>query len=346
MCQLCHSDEMENTELMRVQTKAGQSWTDTMPGRFGMVGDSPIMHQLFQQINIVAKAQGPVLITGESGTGKELVAQALHQQSDRAEAPFLVVNCAGIPQELLETEFFGHVKGAFTGAGQSRTGLLQQAHGGTLFLDEIGDMPIALQAKLLRALQDGSVRPVGHNTEDQVDVRIMAATHSNLRQKVAEGVFREDLFYRLETFVIDLPPLRERGKDKELLAEMLLKQLADDQSKAIEGFSAEAIALLHQYDFPGNIRELQNLIERAVAFCDGGQIEASHLSLRLNQNHTFKAAGYQFDQDDLLAGPALPTLAELQQRYVRKVLDEVGGNKRQAATMLGIGRKTLYRWLE
>ena len=319
-------------------------------GFHGMFGRSTAMRNLFEQIKVIARAQGPVLINGESGTGKELVAKALHDESDRTDAPFLAVNCAGIPQELLESEFFGHASGAFTGANKARKGLLQQANGGSLLLDEIGEMPMALQAKLLRALQDGSIRPVGQDTEEQVDVRIIAATHRDLKQKVEDGSFREDLFYRLETFAMAVPPLRDREDDCELLAQQFLQSLAVAQGKTIKGFSEPALAKLRAYSFPGNVRELQNVVERAVAFCAEDWIQAGHLPARLNQpaeqNQTLPpATTHEFD-GALLAGPVLPTLDQLQKRYVRKVLEEVGGNKRRAAALLGIGRRTLYRWLD
>lgn len=319
----------------------------------GIWGKSQAIRTLFDQIRVVARAQGPVLINGESGTGKELVAKALHAESERADGPFLAVNCAGIPQELLESEFFGHAAGAFTGARKARNGLLQEAQGGTLLLDEIGEMPLTLQAKLLRALQDGSVRPVGQDTEVQVDVRIIAATHRDLKQKVTEGSFREDLYYRLETFAIQIPPLRQREDDLELLAQQFVRQNAVAQGKAIQGFSDQALALVRVYPFPGNVRELQNVVERAVAFCDGEWIEPRHLPGRLLETLNDKDPGITIVPDSfseqerrLLEGKVLPTLDELQKRYVQLVLDEVQGNKRRAAALLGIGRRTLYRWLD
>ncbi|KDE40981.1 MAG: sigma-54-dependent transcriptional regulator [Nitrincola lacisaponensis] len=319
----------------------------------GIWGKSQAIRTLFDQIRVVARAQGPVLINGESGTGKELVAKALHAESERADGPFLAVNCAGIPQELLESEFFGHAAGAFTGARKARKGLLQEAQGGTLLLDEIGEMPLTLQAKLLRALQDGSVRPVGQDTEVQVDVRIIAATHRDLKQKVTEGSFREDLYYRLETFAIQIPPLRQREDDLELLAQQFVRQNAVAQGKAIQGFSDQALALVRVYPFPGNVRELQNVVERAVAFCDGEWIEPRHLPGRLLETLNDEGPGITIVPDSfseqerrLLEGKVLPTLDELQKRYVQLVLDEVQGNKRRAAALLGIGRRTLYRWLD
>lgn len=318
-------------------------------GFHGIFGQSSVMRHLFEQIKVIARAQGPVLINGESGTGKELVAKALHLESDRARKPFQAVNCAGIPQELLESEFFGHAAGAFTGANKSRKGLLQEVNGGTLLLDEIGEMPMALQAKLLRALQDGSIRPVGQDTEVQVDVRIIAATHRDLKQKVDEGSFREDLYYRLETFTLSVPPLRDREDDKEILAQQFLQTLVVAQSKAIKGLSSEALAVIRQYAFPGNVRELQNIIERAFTFCSEEWVQVSHFPARLAQPDAVVEAApthAQKDQTELLEGSVLPTLDQLQKRYVRMILQQANGNKRRAAALLGIGRRTLYRWLD
>lgn len=319
-------------------------------GFHGIIGQSRAMRSLFDQIRIIARAHGPVLITGESGTGKELVAKALHAESDRSSGPFLAVNCAGVPQELLESEFFGHAAGAFTGANKARKGLLQEAHGGSLLLDEIGEMPLSLQAKLLRALQDGSIRPVGQDTEEQVDVRIIAATHRDLRQKIEEGCFREDLYYRLETFTLSVPPLREREEDRELLAQRFLRQMSTSQGKYVSGFTEPALSRIKHYAFPGNVRELQNVIERAVAFCAEDKIRLEHLPSRLTDAYiaqeTESVSHKNVDESKLLAGPMLPTLDELQKRYVRMILQEVDGNKRRAAALLGIGRRTLYRWID
>ena len=313
----------------------------------GMFGNSEAMRRLYEQIRVVSRAQGPVLVSGESGTGKELVAKAIHAESDRAQGPFLAVNCAGIPQELLESEFFGHASGAFTGADRVRKGLLQEADGGTLMLDEIGEMPLSLQAKLLRALQDGSIRPVGQDKEEKVNVRIVAATHQDLQQKVGNGLFREDLYYRLETFTLTVPALRQRAEDLELLAQRFLEEFAVSQGKQIEGFSEEALSLLQTYTFPGNVRELQNMMERAVAYCRQGLIQPEHLPERLRQGQRQTAGPLSENlQNQLLEGPVLPTMEQLQKRYARMVLEQAQGNKRRAAALLGIGRRTLYRWLD
>lgn len=310
-----------------------------LQGPGGIIGASRVMRQLYSEIEQIAAADGSVLILGESGTGKELVAQALHQQSQRSDGPFLAVNCAGIPSELLESEFFGHAAGAFTGARNARAGLLKEADGGTLLLDEIGEMPLALQAKLLRVLQEGTMRPVGSDQEVRVDVRILAATHQDLEQRVAAGEFRADLFYRLETFSLSVPPLRQRGDDIELLAEYFIDQLHQQQPKPVQGLSAEARDLLYGYRFPGNVRELQNAIERAYTFCDSDFIEPEHLPARLRQNESAQVAAP-------VSTPAhWPTMQELQADYVRKVLVYTEGNKQQAARILGVTRRTLYRWL-
>lgn len=316
----------------------------------GLFGKSTAMLRLCEQVRTVARADGPVLILGESGTGKELVAQAIHAESERAEGPFLAVNCAGIPRELLESEFFGHARGAFSGAEKARKGLLQEAHGGTLMLDEIGEMPQALQAKLLRALQDGSIRPVGQDTEERVDVRIIAATHQDLSKKVADGSFREDLYYRLETFTLPVPPLREREEDVVLLARRFLQEFALRQDKHIQDLSPDALRLLAPYPFPGNVRELRNVIERAVAYCQGSRITAQDLPDRLRAAQPDSGgdgpSAKSEDEQYLIQGNILPTLDELQKRYARLVLQRVDGNKQRAAALLGIGRRTLYRWLD
>lgn len=315
----------------------------------GLIGRSERMRQLFEQIRLIARANGPILILGESGTGKELVARALHAESERAEGPFLAVNCAGIPGELLESEFFGHVAGAFTGARKTHKGLFARAEGGTLLLDEIGEMPLALQAKLLRTLQDGRIRPVGSEQEEQVDVRIVAATNQNPPDLIRAERFREDLFFRLETFTLQVPPLRERDEDRELLARHFLRRHAAALDRRIGGFTDAAMALLRHYPFPGNVRELGNALERAVAFCDGERIEPGHLPARLRSGDTgagtSPGTAATAIPAGLLEGPVWPTLEELQRRYIHHVLQQVGGNKRRAAALLGIGRRTLYRWL-
>ena len=317
----------------------------------GMIGQSPAMQQLFQQIRQIAAAEGPVLVQGESGTGKELVARALHDQSSRRDGPYMVVNYDGIPSELMESEFFGHAAGAFTGARSQRAGLFQQANGGSLLLDELGEMPLALQAKLLRVLQDGKVRPVGSDHEIQLDVRIIAATNRNLTEAVADGSFREDLFYRLETFGLQVPPLRARGEDILKLTEFFLTRFNARQKQSIKGFSDAALGLLQQYSFPGNIRELQNAVERAATFCDTVLIEAHHLPQRIREQTgapllPANTAVIPQQPNQPADADALPTLETVQRQYIHQVLAATDGNKRRAADILGITRRTLYRWIE
>jgi len=312
----------------------------------GMLGRSRVMRGLFDQIRQLARAEGPVLVIGESGTGKELVARAVHAQSERAKGPFLAINCAGLPAELLESEFFGHVTGAFTGANRAHKGLFQQADGGTLFLDEIGEMPLPLQAKLLRVLQEGTIRPVGAERELSVDVRIIAASNRPLETEAGREAFREDLFFRLETFILQVPPLRDREEDLELLAAGFVAHFAARGGRPVRGIAPAALAQLRRYPFPGNVRELQNAIERAVTFCHGRSIELEHLPSRIAdyRDDRARSAGTEL-LAQLSDGPLLPTLEELELRYIEHVLKLVDGNKRRAAALLGIGRRTLYRRL-
>ena len=327
-----------NRQLAEIQ--ASQNGGDNL----GLVGDSPAMARLRTEIRQVARSQAAVLINGESGTGKELVARAVHQQSDRAEQAFLAVNCAGIPPDLMESEFFGHEAGAFTGARQGRKGLFAEASGGTLLLDEIGEMPLALQAKLLRVLQEGSIKPVGSDHEEAVDVRILAATHVDLMKAVEQKEFREDLYYRLETLSLSIPPLRERGEDVELLAMHFLKEACRRHNRGFIKLSDVTLRVLRDYPFPGNVRELSSAIERAVTFCEGDTIQPEHLPERIRKR--------QGASPQPLAAPGSvnlsewPTLEALQQDYVSRVMAAVEGNKRRAAQILGINRRTLYRWLE
>ena len=247
-----------------------------LPGRFGMIGGSPAMLEVFSVLSKIVRTEVTVLVLGESGTGKELVARALHQQGRRRKGPFLAVNCAAISPQLLESELFGHVKGAFTGAHKGRKGYAESADGGTLFLDEIGEMSFDLQAKLLRFLQDGEIRPVGGNVVKTVDVRVVAATNRDLLTRVREGHFREDLYYRLAVIAIEMPPLRQRKEDLPHLARFLLARNAAEGLPSAE-IDPEAVAKLQSNDWPGNIRELQNELTRAAAFAKGGRITGSDI---------------------------------------------------------------------
>jgi len=310
-----------------------------LEGRYrfeNLLGKSPAMQAVFALIGQAAPGDANVLITGESGTGKELVAKALHYNSPRAERPFVPVNCAAIPASLLESELFGHVKGAFTGAVKARRGLFREAEGGTLFLDEIGDMAPELQAKLLRAIEDRVVRPVGSDETISVDLRLMASTNKDLLARIREGLFREDLYYRLAVIPIQLPPLRERREDIPLLAEHFLRRAAAASGKAIRGFTPEAMAALLRHPWPGNVRELENVVERAVTLAVADQIPAQ--ALLLDASATPAPAA-------LLAQAARrPTLEELTAEYVSLVLREAGGDKAKAAEILGVSKRTLYRW--
>ncbi|MDI5933615.1 sigma-54-dependent transcriptional regulator [Halomonas kalidii] len=325
---------------------------DAPPDHFhGIVGESETMQTLFHDAARLARSDAPILILGESGTGKELLARAIHAESPRADAPFIGVNCASIPAELMESEFFGHVKGAFTGAGDSRQGLFQAAHGGSLFLDEIGEMSPGLQAKLLRALQEKTIRPVGAEREEPVDVRIIAATHRDLEQEIEDGNFRSDLFYRLETFSLRIPPLRERNGDIDRLVAALIDKHAEAQGKTIDKVDPTALQALLCYPYPGNVRELENAIMRAVTLAEGGRLSHADLPERIRGHGVEQRRSASEAQASQALAPSAaqqgwPSLEDVEKRYIRKVLEATGGNKRRTADILGIARRTLYRRLE
>lgn len=309
----------------------------------GLIGDHESMVRLRSEIRQIARSNASVLICGESGTGKELVARAIHRANGRHAKPFVAINCAGIPAELMESEFFGHEAGAFTGARQARKGLFAEAHGGTLLLDEIGEMPLALQAKLLRVLQEGMVKPVGSDQEEPVDVRILAATHVDLLKAVGDGSFREDLYYRLETLSLRVPALRERGDDVDLLAMHFLREAAQRHQRGFLKLSEVCSRTLMDYPFPGNVRELASAIERAVTFCEGDTVLPEHLPERIRKRKSSPSASRSVRAEEAMS--EWPTLENLQQKYVAEVMQAVKGNKRRASQILGINRRTLYRWL-
>lgn len=300
-----------------------------------IIGKSPGMREVFDLIRRVAPASANVLISGESGTGKERVARAIHDQGPRRANGFVPINCTAIPESLMESELFGHAKGAFTGAFAKKRGLFEEAEGGTIFLDEIGDMNLALQAKLLRVIQERRIRAVGENIDHDVDVRIIAATHKDLKAAIKNGTFREDLYYRLSVIPIVIPPLRHRREDIAILAEHFLKKYSAANRSQVVRLSPEAIARLIDMPWEGNVRELENVIERAVVLARGATIEARDLSGNAEGNveSFFEAAG----------NGTLPTLDDIEKRYFKFILDKTGGRKEKAAQILGVNRRTLYR---
>lgn len=300
-----------------------------------IIGKSPGMHEVFDLIRRVAPASANVLISGESGTGKERVARAIHEEGPRKAKKFVAINCTAIPEALLESELFGHAKGAFTGAIGKKRGLFEEAEGGTIFLDEIGDMNLGLQSKLLRVIQERKIRAVGENVDHDVDVRIVAATHKDLKAAIKNGTFREDLFYRLSVIPIMIPPLRHRREDIPLLAEFFLKKYSAANNSQIHKFSQQALARLIAMTWEGNVRELENVVERAVVLARGTEIEA----------HDLPAPGEGNVESFMEANNmgTLPTLEEIEKRYFKFILDKTGGRKEKAAQILGVNRRTLYR---
>jgi len=305
-----------------------------------LLGASPAMKEVYDLLERVAESESTVLVTGESGTGKELVARALHRRSKRASGPFVAINCAAMPEQLLESELFGHTKGAFTDARTARPGLFVQAKGGTIFLDEIGDMPLGLQPKLLRALQERSVRPVGGDHETPIDVRVVAASNRDLETAIEERKFREDLYYRINVIHVELPPLRARGADVLLLAQHYLEHFAAQSQKDVRTLDAEAAERLSAYAWPGNVRELANCLERAVALTRSESIGCADLPEKIRNYRTSHVLVAATDPSELVP------LEEVEKRYILRVLEAVGGNKTLAAQVLGLDRKTLYRKLD
>jgi DNA-binding NtrC family response regulator len=323
--------EEENRRLRRAVDRTSS---------FGdLIGESPAMREIFAMIRKVAHGRSSVLITGESGTGKEVVARTLHYHGSRADRPFVPINCTAIPEGLLESELFGHVRGAFTGAHSSKRGLFEKANGGTLFLDEIGDMGLGLQSKLLRVLQDGEIRAVGGTQSVKVDVRIVTATNKDLQEEMETGRFREDLYYRLNVIPIHIPPLRERPEDIPGLVEAFVARHSDGR----RALSAAALEKLKICPWRGNARELENVLERALALCDNEVLGVADLPI-----DSEGTAEPESGAEALVRGAARERLSlrELEDRYIDQVLDLTGGNKVQAAKILGIDRKTLYRRAE
>jgi two-component system response regulator HydG len=306
----------------------------------GIIGDSAPVRAITEMVSRIADGDAIVLITGESGTGKELVAQAVHRLGPRKDEPFVALNCGAVPGNLLESELFGHVKGAFTDARRDRPGLFTQAGAGTIFLDEIGEMPLDMQVKLLRVLQERLVRPVGGDEEQGFSARVVCATNRDLETEVEEGRFRQDLYYRVNVVTIEVPPLRARAGDVLLLAHHFLKRIADRTGKDVTSISPDAARKLLDYDWPGNVGELENGMERAVALARMSEIMVDDLPAKIRDHQSTRLVIEGDDPSDLV------TMSEMERRYVRRVLEACGGNKTQAARVLGIDRRSLYRRLE
>ncbi len=303
----------------------------------GLVGRSTSMQNVIEMVKKVAPTNATVLIVGESGTGKELVARAIHYLSPRKSRPFTAINCASIPESLLESELFGYEPGAFTGATTKKKGLFEVSDGGTVFLDEIGDMPLQLQPKLLRVLQDGELRRLGGQSPIRVDIRVLAATHQDLEDLIDRGLFREDLYYRLRVFTIKLPPLRERREDIPLLAEHFLRKYNQEFGKRIEGFSRDAMEALNRYHWPGNVRQLQSVIERAVIICDSGLIELSHIKDELIERKK-GIIDIEIPDEGIV-------FEELEKELLKKAMQKANYVAKRAAELLGMSYKTFwYRW--
>ena len=322
-------------EVRRLRLRGGE------PGDFGgLLGSSTPIQKLRVLLGRVAASEASVLITGESGTGKEVAARLIHDRSPRKLGPFIAINCAALPEALLEAELFGHTKGAFTDAKAARAGLLQQAGGGTLFLDEIGDMPLGLQPKLLRALEQREARPVGGDSEVPFDVRLIAATNRDLEAAAEEGRFREDLYYRINVVHVVMPPLRTRGGDVLALAQRFLEEFVSKAKRPIKGMSAAVAERLASYLWPGNVRELRNCIERAVALTQFEELTVEDLPERVRAYRPSHVVVAGDDPSEFVP------LEEVERRYILRVLESVQGNKTLAARILGLDRATLYRKLE
>ncbi|MBO6812538.1 MULTISPECIES: sigma-54-dependent transcriptional regulator [Marinobacter] len=343
--------ELVNSALKLAEPKADTEDTADEPGL--LLGKSPEIRKLRNQTRKLARSQAPVFISGESGSGKELVARMIHLQGPRREGPFIAVNCGAIPSELMESEFFGHKKGSFTGAVENKDGLFRSANGGTLFLDEVADLPLAMQVKLLRAIQEKAVRPVGDTKEVPVDIRVLSATHKNLPELVQEGSFRQDLFYRINVIELAVPPLRERPDDIPLLSNHILERIAKEYECDPASLTPAAIERLRGYDFPGNVRELENALERAFTLCDADQIDADDLHLGNGVQHAASATQIIAEgQAGEGEGVAVPDgeidlegyLETIERQAIEKALEATRWNKTAAAKRLGISFRALrYR---
>jgi two-component system, NtrC family, response regulator HydG len=327
-------------------------------GRFQkLVGQAPSMLRLYRLIEQIAPSSAPVLITGESGTGKEVVARAIHNLSPRAATRFVAISCASIPESLLEDEFLGHEKGAFTSASSTRAGVFELAHQGTIFLDEIAEIPVGLQSKLLRVLEDGRVRRVGGEREIPIDVRVLAATNAHLDERLAEGTFREDLYFRLNVFNLHLPPLRDRTPDIPILAQSFLEEYATENGKPVVGFSSEAMEEMRRHAWPGNVRELRNAVQRAVILCPGAEVRPVDLPPAVRAGSGARPGQYRPGDPFPAVRPAFGStpredgsirvavgtpLEEVERVVILRTLEECGDNKTRAAALLGISAKTLH----
>ncbi len=333
-------------ETLRLKNEAGYLRRELrrLTGQDNIIGHSPKMRAIFDMITTVAPQNSRVLITGETGTGKELVARAIHENSPRSKEPFITINCGAFPETLLESELFGYVKGAFTGATENRQGLFRGAHGGTIFLDEIGNMGLPMQVKLFRVLQEGKVRPVGSNEEYEIDVRVIAATNKDLDKAIASGEFREDLFYRLSVIPMHLPPLRERREDIPLMARSFLERFRKSMDKPIEGITPDAMSLLEAYDWPGNVRELENTLERSVALETGNMVSAAVLPEKIRHRAAHEHSSRAVPANGYLEIPEggidlEKSIQEMEKAYILKALEECDGVGTRAADLL----KMTYR---
>ena len=336
---LCVGRAMERRKLRHAAKQGPSAAAPAEPGRARpIIGSHPGMVELFKLVSRVAGTKSSVLIVGESGTGKELIARTIHEASPRRDRPFVAVNCTSLSETLLESELFGHVKGAFTGAIERRPGLFLEANRGTVFLDEVGDMSVSMQAKLLRVLQEQEVKPVGGAETIPVDVRVVAATHRDLEALVRSGAFREDLYYRLHVVALLVPPLRERREDIPVLAGHFLREYAARANRQLSGFSSAAMKAMLAHSWPGNVRELENVVERAVALAPGPTVEEGDLPAKL--------AASPSPAPNSRPGRNRPTLDETVRDQVFGALEQAHGNKSEAARTLGIPRRTLYRMLE